>query len=528
VGDPVPSGPTSTHRASGELVEHQAAVRRAGIVAVFAFASFATVDVYMHHVVYPQGSLTRVLALRGIGTLLVVAHTLVTRRPNLSRNALDALVVSTLSSCAACVALMTLEGGGLTSLHTYGLAFFFAGCAALTPARWPRMLMCLAPVHLVYFGVLVLGVTLDDRHRAQWQSSIDVAVFSVLFVFQTAMLVFSTVSGHMLWRSRRQLYEARRLGRYRLTAPLGEGGMNEVWLARDVALRRDVAVKILRAGRGVDDSRWLRFEREAQATSALASPHTIKIFDYGASDDGVAYIAMEYLRGMDLHQMVRRHGKLEPRRAVHFVRQACLALAEAHERGLVHRDVKPANLFALSSPAQEDFLKVLDFGVVHQRPAPPEAAPETTAELAPVADGELPAAPDGAMIGTPMFMSPEQFLEGNATPAADVYSAGATLYFLLCGAPPFDAARTAQLGRAHAQQPVVSPSKRRGDAVPAALEAIIARCLAKHPLDRYKDGGALLRALDDLPEIAPWGPTDARAWWARVRLGGHGEDPSQG
>jgi eukaryotic-like serine/threonine-protein kinase len=487
--------------AGGDLAEHQDAVRRAGTVAVFAFAAFAAVDVYMHFVVYPDGSLRRVLALRALGVLLLIAHTAALRRPDLGRNALDAIVVSALSTTAAAVAVMSTEGGGLTSLNTHGLAFFFAGCAALIPAPWPRMLLCLLPVHLAYFGALAAAVSLDDRLASQWSSSHDAAIFSVHLVFQTAMLAFSTVSGHLLWRSRRQLYQARRLGRYRLTAQLGEGGMNEVWLARDVALRRDVALKLLRAAPNVDATRWLRFEREAQATSALASPHTIKIFDYGASDDGVAYIAMEYLRGMDLDRMVRRYGRLEPRRAVHFVRQACLSLAEAHERGLVHRDIKPANLFALSSPAQEDFLKVLDFGVVHQRgPAPPQAPVE------------------GAMIGTPMFMSPEQFVDGDATPAADVYAVGATLYHLLCGAPPFDAARTAQLGRAHAQAPVVPPSKRRGDAVPPALEAIIARCLAKHPVDRYRDGGALLRALDDLPEVAPWGPADARAWWARVRL----------
>jgi hypothetical protein len=470
------------------------------MVAVVAFAAFASVDIYMHYAVYPDGSLLRVLLLRAAGTAIVALHTLLLRRPGLGRGALDAIVVSALACTAATVALMCLDGGGLTSLNTFGLAFFFAGCAALIPAPWPRLLVCLLPVHVAYFGTLTVAVALDDELSAQLRTRHDLAVFSVHLVFQTAMLLFSTVSGHLLWRSRRQLYQARRLGRYRLTAQLGEGGMNEVWLARDVALRRDVALKILRAGRGVDDSRWLRFEREAQATSGLASPHTIKIFDYGASDDGVAYIAMEYLRGMDLHQMVRRHGKLEPRRAVHFVRQACLSLAEAHERGLVHRDVKPANLFALSSPAQEDFLKVLDFGVVHQRQAPQQTV-------------------EGAMIGTPMFMAPEQFLDGDATPAADVYGAGATLYYLLCGAPPFDAARTAQLGRAHAERPVVMPSKRRGDAVPAALEAIIARCLAKHPMDRYKDGGALLRALDDLPEIAAWSPADARAWWARIRLG---------
>jgi hypothetical protein len=507
MGEPVRSAPARAERVSGDLAEHRDAVRRAGVVSVIAFAAFGIVDIYMHEVVYPQGSLLRVLTLRVAGTAVLALHTVATRK-KLGRTALDAIVVSALSWTAVAVALMCLDSGGLSTLNTFGLAFFFAGCAALIPAAWPRMLVCLLPVHVAYFGAMMLAVALDDKLSAQWHSRADLAVFSVHLVFQTSMLAFSTVSGHLLWRSRRQLYEARRLGRYRLTAQLGEGGMNEVWLARDAALRRDVALKILRAAPGIDATRWVRFEREAQATSALTSPHTIKIFDYGVSDDGVAYIAMEYLRGMDLDQMVRRHGRIEPRRAVHFARQACLSLAEAHERALVHRDIKPANLFSLSSPGQEDFLKLLDFGVVHER-EPASRAART---------------PEGAMIGTPMFMAPEQFVDGNATPAADVYALGATLYFLLCGAPPFEAQRTAQLGRAHAQSPVVPPSKRSGDAVPPALEAILARCLAKHPMDRYKDGGALLRALDDLPEITAWGPADARAWWAGVRIGAARED----
>jgi serine/threonine-protein kinase len=277
--------------------------------------------------------------------------------------------------------------------------------------------------------------------------------------------------------------------------------MNEVWLARDESLDREVALKILRDAPGVDDDRWIRFEREAQVASTLTSPHTIKIFDYGASDDGVAYIAMEHLRGLDLDAIVAGWGPLEVERAVHFARQACLSLAEAHEHGLVHRDVKPGNLFALSSPGNEDFVKVLDFGVVRELNAPP-------ADLT----------RDGKMVGTPAFMAPEQFLGGAVTPAADVYAMGATLYFLLTARAPFDVEGDAKLWRAHSTLPVVPPSMRRGAPVPSELEAVIARCLAKHPIDRYPDCAALLRALDDVTTPRAWTHNDGHRFWTEARM----------
>jgi len=416
---------------------------------------------------------------------------------------LDAGIAFAFSLTVAALGMMSPDFGGLDGVYPHGLAFYYVGCSALIPAPWPRMLGILLPIHVSYFATAAVAVLLDPVVTGQWHTPGGVAFFNVHIIMETALLLFATVSGHLLWTSRRQLKEARQLGRYRLTAPLGEGAMNEVWLARDATLGREVALKMLRTDPGVYDDRWIRFEREAHATSTLTSPHTIKIFDYGASDDGIAYIAMEYLRGMDLFAMVRRYGPIDVSRAVHFARQACLSLAEAHERGLVHRDVKPANLFALSSAGQEDFLKVLDFGVVREQAA-----------------GAGDPSQDRAMIGTPAFMAPEQFVAGDAVPAADIYAMGATLYFLLTGAPPFEVSTDLRLRRAHTSAPVIPPSLRRGQAVPAALEAIIARCMAKHPVDRYRDGAALICALDDLPEIAPWTPADARAWWAQIRMDG--------
>jgi len=494
------SGPAS-RRSPEEIAEHRRALRVAAVVAVTGYAAFTVVDLYLHYMVYPRSDVVRILALRTAGALCLAMDVLWVRNDRRSLRSAHTGMVICFSLSAALTAGMATQFGGLTSPYSHGLAFYYGGWAALVPSPWRRTVAVLVPIHLSYFAVLTGLITADPELAAQWSSRVDVSTFSVHLILESAMLAFATVSGHLLWSSRRQLAEARKLGRYRLTTPLGRGAMGEVWLAHDDALDRDVALKILRATPAVRDVIWLRFEREAHAASALTSPHTIKIFDYGASDDGVAYIAMEYLRGMDLHAMVRRHGPLDVRRVVHFARQACRSLGEAHRGRLVHRDVKPANLFALSGADQEDFVKVLDFGLVRE--------PDS------VADG----APDSAMIGTPQFMAPEQFLGGECTPAADIYAMGATLYFLLTGSLPFDADGDAELWRRHASAPVVPPSQRRGSPVPAALEAIVARCLAKHPVDRYPDGAALGEALDDLPEVPAWTDAEARDWWADLRLG---------
>jgi len=507
------TAPTASHRtgrsrggrgrAAADRAELHDAVRQAAIVATVGFGAFVFLDVYLHALLFPDSHLGRLLGLRAAGTLVLVGFLVWSRGADRSRTALVAATSCAFAVSCAFMAILGGELGGLDTDYTYGLAFFYGGTAAVIPSPWRRTLVLLIPAHIAFFSALAIVVTIDPHWSWQWHEQGALAELGVGLLFTTALLAFSSVSGQLLWASRKQLYEARRLGRYRLTSPLGEGGMNEVWLARDDALRRDVALKVLRAAPGIGDDRWVRFEREAQVASTLTSPHTIKIFDYGASDDGIAYIAMEHLRGLDLDAMVDTWGPLAIGRAIHYTRQACLSLAEAHERGLVHRDVKPGNLFALSSAGEEDFLKVLDFGVVRELGAP---AADLTSE--------------GVMVGTPVFMAPEQFTGGDVTPASDVYALGATLYFMLTATPPFDVQGDTKLWRAHTAAPVVPPSLRRGEPVPAALEAVVARCLAKHPVDRYVDCRALLGALDDLGDdgLEPWTRVEAQRWWTEARL----------
>jgi serine/threonine-protein kinase len=488
-------------RASAEAAEFADGVRRAALVGVFAYTGFAVVDVVLALSAHDEASLDRVLAYRLAGGSMLFGWLFWARSAHAG---LRTLVISTaagLTATACLLALITAELGGLDSPYLQSPAFYFVGIAALAPSPWRRVAAILLPVYAGFF--VTLGIASYVQDPAAWAARGALAGHAVVAFMQLALLGFSAIASHLLWASRAQLYRARRLGRYRLQAPLGAGGMNEVWLGRDENLQRDVAIKVLRDAPADDDERWQRFEREAQVSSSLTSPHTVEIYDYGASDDGIAYIAMELLRGLDLAELVETYGPLDPRRAVHLLRQATSSLAEAHERGLVHRDVKPANLFALSSGESPDFIKVLDFGLVRELVRP---SGQGTRE--------------GVLLGTPAFMAPEQFLGADVGPPADVYGLGATLYYLLAGTAPFDdrGGGDAALWRAHSRDALVPAGRRRGEDIPAGLEELIARAMAKDPADRFRDATELGKALDAVTDVGRWSATEATAWWNAARL----------
>ena len=320
-----------------------------------------------------------------------------------------------------------------------------------------------------------------------------------LIAAQGAALAIAVVAAHRSWQLERQLFSSRRLGDYRLVAPLG-GGMSEVWLAWDEGHRREVALKLLRTT-GAPDATRARFAREVELARSLRAPQITRIYDFGVTDDGFAYIAFEYHRGMDLEALVSAFGPLEPERAVHLFVQACQGLAVAHRVGVVHRDVKPANLHCGDRRHEEDSLHILDFGVAR----PIDEAGVTL---------------DGTVVGTPAYMSPEAFDGAVVTPASDVYSLGAALYFALTGAPPFDGTSAADLRRSHQLAPLVPPSLRAQVEIPRPLEVVVLRCLAKDPSARHRDAGELGRALDSLArQLPPWKREDAARWWHRARVG---------
>jgi serine/threonine-protein kinase len=317
----------------------------------------------------------------------------------------------------------------------------------------------------------------DQLHDRQ---AVGLFFLNQLFVFGTAAIM--VVGGHKVWALRRGVYEARSLGRYRLLRPIGRGGMGEVWVARHNALRRNVAIKILRPDK-VDPTSRARFEREVRATTELSHPNTVRIFDYGVTDDGLCYYAMEFLHGEDLESILRREGPLPPERAAHLVLQACEALAEAHQCNIVHRDIKPQNLFVTNAGRERDLVKLLDFGLaLVTRPEEESALTET-----------------GWVVGTPAYVAPELLTGKTADTRSDVYALGAVLYRVLCGAAPLQDQNAQAMMVARMNEDPPPPSELLGRSLPTSLERIVMRCLLRRPEDRYASATDLA---DDLARCA--------------------------
>jgi serine/threonine-protein kinase len=367
------------------------------------------------------------------------------------------------------------EGGYLNGV---GLFWFVVLTiyGAFIPNTWRR---CAAMVVLLGASPLVLFAI-----YGYWLRPIDpeTATKGLLYLgfwigLAAVIAVFSSSRIEIL---QRQAAEARKLGQYILKERLGTGGMGEVYRAEHVLLRRPCALKVIRPERTGDPKQLRRFEREVQVTATLTHPNTVQIFDYGHAADGTFYYVMEYLPGLTLEELVRREGSLQPARAIHFLRQICGALREAHGRGLTHRDIKPGNVMVCERGGIPDVAKLLDFGLV----LPPGGQ----------ADGEK-LTQDRAITGTPAYLSPEQAGGQEAVDArSDLYSVGALAYFLLTGRPPFAGRSSVKMLAAHLYEEPEPLSARRTD-VPRDLEAVVLRCLAKNPEARFPDAESLDAAL---------------------------------
>ncbi len=314
----------------------------------------------------------------------------------------------------------------------------------------------------------------------------------------TAVVTLALGAWGLIRQLRQQVDRALQLGPYTLEEKLGEGGMGVVYRARHALLRRPTAVKVLHPEKSTEAFAQ-RFEREVRATAELTHPNTVAVYDYGRSPDGTFYYAMEYLDGMSLEDLVTRFGPMPAARVVHIVTQACGALAEAHAHGMVHRDVKPANLMLCQRGGIHDFVKVLDFGLVKTSDL------RTSTKLSAVDD----------FIGTPLYMAPEAMnAPTRVGPSVDLYALGGVMYFLLTGRPPFERDTLVDLCAAHLSTPPPSPSARAPMPVPAGLERLVLRCLAKRAEERPASAEALREALRRLDDLGPaWTDADAAAWW---------------
>ncbi|MHC4563334.1 MAG: protein kinase domain-containing protein [Planctomycetota bacterium] len=299
-------------------------------------------------------------------------------------------------------------------------------------------------------------------------------------------------------RLRRHIDEVRQLGQYTLLEMIGEGGMGEVYRARHAMLRRPTAVKMLK-GEGVDDEAITRFEQEVQQTCELTHPNTIEIYDFGRTPEGYFYYAMEYLEGLTLTKLVAMEGTVSPGRTIYLLKQVCGSLAEAHEIGLIHRDIKSQNIIVCERGGVYDVIKVLDFGLVR----------DVTMRR------RLGKGASEALMGTPRYIAPERLEDpGQASPRTDLFSVGAVAFLMLTGREAFLGSSVEEIcGQVlHSRAPRVSDCA--SQPVPAALDDLVARCLSRDPSGRPRDALAMLRALRDIEDDAdPWGPEAARAWW---------------
>jgi ribosomal protein S28E/S33 len=303
-----------------------------------------------------------------------------------------------------------------------------------------------------------------------------------------------------------KLSRARQMGSYKMVELLGRGGMGEVWKATHRMLARDAAIKLIHPDvlGAVDEEgasiMLRRFEREARATAALRSPHTVELYDFGIARDGTFYYVMELLDGLDLQTLVHDHGVQPAERVVKILRQACHSLHEAHRGGLVHRDIKPANIFLCRYGADLDFVKVLDFGIVKQ------------VELDGQPDARLTQV--GSVSGTPAFMAPEMALgEGPVDGRADIYALGCVAYWLLTGQIVFEKPSALGMIVAHTHQEPVPVSERTQVPVPEPLERVVMQCLAKKPGDRPQSAHEVARLLGDLGLESDWTDQRASQWW---------------
>ena len=308
---------------------------------------------------------------------------------------------------------------------------------------------------------------------------------------------------------RSEAIQAGELGSYTLLERLGRGGMGEVWRAEHRMLARPSAIKLIRTDAIASDpeSELLiqrRFEREARATAALLSPHTVNLYDFGVAEDGTFYYVMELLDGMDLDDAVSRFGPMPPARAVKILMQVCSSLADAHDAGLVHRDIKPANIFLCRMGVEVDYVKVLDFGLV--------------ATLWSAAGNETRLTEDGVISGTPAFLPPEIALpNGEVGPRSDIYSLGCVAYWLLTGELVFDREKAMQTILDHIKTPPTPMSARTEIDIPPDLEALVMQCLAKDPNDRPQSADEMLERLEACEVPGGWMRRDAQRWWALHR-----------
>jgi CHASE1-domain containing sensor protein/tRNA A-37 threonylcarbamoyl transferase component Bud32 len=353
------------------------------------------------------------------------------------------------------------------------------------------------------------SVRLTPIVGSSWTPGQGPVVLWVAGILLGILAAFASSAQMRIGDLRKRVDEAEELGQYRLGRRLGEGGMGIVYRAEHRMLARPAAIKLIRptdtrVDREAHQRLLDRFEREAQATAALRSAHTIQVYDFGRTDRGEFYYVMELLDGLDLDTLVAKTGPVRPARVIHVLRQACRSLAEAHVAGLVHRDIKPANIYLCRHGLDYDFTKVLDFGLVHDSGRNGAEEPMATSP--------------GMFVGTPAFCAPEMADgRGNVDGRSDIYSLGCVAYWLLTGRAVFERKTSLEVLVAHLSEIPEPPSAVSELDIHPELESIVLSCLEKDPDLRPGSAEELARCLEACPGSGAWTQERARRWWREHR-----------
>jgi serine/threonine-protein kinase len=432
---------------------------------------------------------------------------LLARRVRLSRRSLGGLDAIGIVVACGFLSLMTINDEGQILQVLLALTVTVMIRAILVPSRPGRTMVVTA---LAFLPTVVVCIVRHDPtallpgfsagYQKQYMT-LNTILWSILGT------TLATITSRVTYGLRKQVAEANELGQYVLEEKIGGGGMGEVWRARHRLLIRPASIKLIRPQVSGDPELLLRrFEREARATAALKSPHTVQLFDFGATEDGRLYYVMELLDGLDLDTLVRQYGPLPPERVVHLLRQVCSSLQDAHGNGLVHRDIKPANVVVSRAGTTFDFAKVLDFGLVKLDTARNDG------------DDAVKLSTEDSTSGTPAFMAPEVVLGvADTDHRVDLYALGCVGYWLLTGKLIFEGRSVVEMMFHHAHTPPTRPSTRSELPIPAALEDLLMECLEKDPARRPTSAEAVSTRLDAVSLESAWTVERAERWWAMHR-----------
>lgn len=439
--------------------------------------------------------------LMGICALVSFLVAFIVRKPDLDRSTMMDIAVAYQVLFCLIISLAEALNSRQAGDSVWGVSWVCVVLVAF-PATLPyrRGPMLLAAVMSAFTGPIMYLIATPIQGK---ELILGEALNMYIPNFVTLGLASSTILFIANWA--KTLEQARRMGSYRLVKRIGLGGMGEVWKAEHETLARPAAIKLIRAsepGSGTNVAKMeKRFYREAQATAALSSSHTVTVFDYGTTRDGDQYFVMELLDGITLQDAVSKYGPMQPERVICLLEQICQSLAEAHDANLIHRDIKPANIFICQKGSEYDFIKVLDFGLVK-----PELDSNTVLTLG--AD----------FLGTPAYIAPEVAKGNEFDQRSDIYSLGCVAYFLLSNELVFTGDNPIDMILKHADEKPIPIADRSSQPLPKGLNDLIMGCLAKDPSMRPQNCIEILDVLEKIGAENHWTRIAAQAWWQHNNL----------